>query len=636
MPGSSPCHRANVCGIVGAFHYRSGHPSRELVARQTELLRHRGPDDEGFWSDGDVAFGHRRLSIVGPGRSGHQPVRNEDGSCWAVFNGELYGWRDVRRALVSRGHRLRCTGDAELLLHLYEDHGDDFVDQLRGEFAFALFDCHRRRLLLVRDRVGVKPLYYHDDGKRVAFASELKALLLDPSVPRDVDERAILDYLTFQYVPAPRTIWRGVRKLLPGHRLVCDARGVHIEPYWTLPIERQIEASDDAIAEQLHFLLEEAVRLRLDAHTPIGAALSGGIDSSAVVALMSCVASGPVRTFSIGFGEPRFDELEHARLIARQFGTDHHEHVVEPRALDLLPQLIWGLDEPFADPSILPTYCLSRLASSSVKAILSGDGGDEAFAGYRTYAAAIRHERLLRMPGAVRRAIGAAASGLGPDHPLGRRIRRIPMSVLDRHLEAMSTFPPRELESLLGPRLLEVRRIEDPLAASRERHRRAAAEIGDVPALLHLDTHTYLADDVLRKVECASMLNSLEVRVPLLDHRVLEFVSRLPFRFKRRGETSKWILKRALKDLLPSATLARSKKGFTVPLEHWFGGRFGELARATLLDPRARRRGWLDHEQLERRVLAGPARDAQQVWSLVCLELWAQCHLDGEGARLAA
>jgi asparagine synthase (glutamine-hydrolysing) len=617
-----------MCGIVGAFHYRGGHASPELVARQTALLRHRGPDDQGVWSSADVAFGHRRLAIVGCGVSGHQPVCNEDGSCWLTFNGELYGWRQQRRELVARGHRMRGTSDAELALHLYEDHGEALLAQLRGEFAFAIFDRSRRRLLLARDRVGVKPLYYHDDGNRVVFASELKALLLDPSVPRDVDEEAILEYLTFQYVPAPRTIWKGVSKLPPGHRLICDAAGVRLEPYWEFPLGSDSALSEEDAADRLLELLEEAVRLRLDAHTSIGAALSGGIDSSSVVALMARVAPGRISTFSIGFTDAGFDELAEARAVASQFGTDHHEAVVEPRALDGLPHLIWGLDEPFADASILPTYYLARLASSKVKAIVSGDGGDETFAGYRTYRAAARHQRLGLIPRALRRWIGAGAARFHSRHSLGRRLRRVPMSVLDRHLEAMANFPPAELEPLLAPALRELHQRSDPFRASRECHARAARQIGEVPALLHLDAATYMADDVLKKVECAAMLNSLEVRVPLLDHRLLEFVARLPFHFKWRNGTSKWLLRRGMKDLLPERTLTRAKRGFTVPLERWFGGRFGQLVRETLLDPRARRRGWFDTQRIESLVRAGSARNTQQLWSLVCLELWAQSYLD--------
>ena len=554
---------------------------------------------------------------------------NEDGSCWLTLNGEIYDWRALRAALLARGHRVRGTGDAELLLHLYEEHGNALMPHLRGEFAFALFDRRARTLLLARDRVGVKPLYYHDDGHRLVFASEMKALLLDPSVPREVDEQAIIDFLAWQYVPGPGTIWKGVKKLPPGHILTCGADGCRLERYWTLPVSPDENVVEAEAPERLFGLLDDAVRVRLDADAPIGAALSGGIDSSTVVALMSRASARRVKTFCIGFAEEDFSELRHARAVARHLGTDHHELVVTPRALETLPRLVWGLDEPFADASILPTYYLSQMARSQVTVLISGDGGDETLAGYKTYPAALRHQSRGHLPALVRQMIGAASHGLPPAHPMGRRIRRIPMTVLERHLEAMTTFPPRELAPLLAPGLRSLLRARDPYAASREIHARAALEIGEVPALLNLDAETYMPDDVLKKVECASMLNSLEVRVPFLDHQVIEYVARLPFRFKWRDGVSKWILKQSMKALLPASTLRRAKKGFTVPLERWFGDGFDRLVRETLLDSRARRRGWLDTARVEHLVRnRSRGSSGQQLWSLVCLELWAQCYLD--------
>jgi asparagine synthase (glutamine-hydrolysing) len=618
-----------MCGICGVFHYREGQPDAALVERQDLVMRHRGPDDWDVWCEGPVALGHRRLSIVDLSPAGHQPMANEDGSLRVTYNGELYGWPEMRSLLAARGHRFHGHSDTEAVLHLYEEHGDALFEHLRGMFAFGLYDRPRRRLLLGRDRLGIKPLYWHDDGRRIAFASELKALALDPSVPREVDPRAVADYLTFQYVPSPGTIWKGVRKLPPGHLLVCDARGPRVERYWSLPDEPDPGHPAQYYRERLRALLAEAVRLRLVADVPLGAFLSGGIDSSAVVALMSQALAEPVKTFSIGFDEEEFSELEHARRVARHLGTDHREFVVRPQALELLPALVWQMDEPFADPSMIPTHYVSEIARREVTVALSGDGGDEAFGGYATYAWARGYAALDRIPRPLRRLAGRVP--LPPGSSLGRRLGRLSLDVADRHLEVMAFFRARELARVLAPAMLQAVADHDPFDAPRRIHAGAAARLGAVPALLYLDAMTYLSDDVLTKVDRTSMRHSLEVRVPLLDHKVLEFVARIPFEYKLRGGVSKWVLRESVKDLLPPETLARGKQGFAVPLERWFGGRFGSLAREVLLDPGVERRGWLDRRGIERLLRApGPLeeRQAKQMFALVCLELWARTYLD--------
>jgi len=627
-----------MCGICGVFHYRDDEADRALVERQHQSIAHRGPDDWDVWSEGPVALGHRRLSIVDLSPGGHQPMANEDGSLWVTYNGELYDWPEMKAVLAARGHRFRGASDTEATLHLYEEHGDEMLSHLRGMFAFGLYDRARRRLLLGRDRLGIKPLYWHDDGRRVAFASELKALMLDPAVPREIDEQAIADYLTFQYVPSPGTIWKGVHKLPPGHRLVCDASGPRVERYWSLPVEPDAGHSEEYYRERLRAILAEAVRLHLVADVPLGAFLSGGIDSSIVVALMSQAVPEPIRTFSIGFEEQDFSELEHARRVARHLGTDHREFVVRPRALELLPKLVWQMDEPFADASMIPTYYVSEMARREVKVVLSGDGGDEAHAGYSTYAWARGYAAADVIPRGLRRLAGPPARLLGSDHPLGRRLRRMSLDVVDRHLDVMSTFAPRELSGLLAPALRRRLAGHDPFDGARRHHARAAGLAGDVPALLYLDAMTYMVDDVLTKVDRTSMIHALEVRVPLLDHKVMEFVARIPFEYKLRGDVSKWILKECVKDLLPPETLARGKQGFGVPLERWFGGDFGRLAREVLLDPRARARGWLDARGVSRVLRDGGAREdrrARQAFALVCLELWAQTYVDRPRDQLA-
>lgn len=628
-----------MCGINGVFHYAGGAADAALLERQALAQRHRGPDDAGVWCEGPAGLAHRRLSIIDLSPAGRQPMPNEDDSLRVVYNGELYGWPALRERLAARGHRFIGHSDTEALLHLYEDHGTDMFRDLRGMFAFALYDRTRRRLLLARDRLGIKPLYWHDDGRRIVFASELKALMIDPSVPREIDEEALTAYLTFQYVPGPRTIWRGVRKLPPGHLLVCDADGIREEPYWTLPVAKPRAWTEEEARETLRAQLAEAVRLRMVADVPLGAFLSGGIDSSAVVALMCEASSGPVKTFSIGFEDEEASELEHARRVAQHLGTDHHTFVVRPDAMADLPRLVWQMDEPFADASMLPTWHVARMAREHVTVALSGDGGDEMYAGYSTYGWALQYGAADRVPAPLRRVAALPAGMLPGDDPLGRKLHRLGQNVVDRHLDVMAYFPPRELAALFAPELRARLDGFDPWTRARVRHAEMARALGDVPALLPLDATTYMVDDVLTKVDRTSMLCSLEVRVPLLDHVVIETVASMPFDFKLRGGVTKWILKAAVKDLLPPGTLARGKQGFGVPLERWFGRGFERLARETLLDPRALGRGWFAPRAVER-LLADrrtrPERLTRRLWALVCLELWAQAYLDRPREALGA
>jgi len=626
-----------VCGINGVFHYRGGAADLALVERQSNVMTHRGPDDRGLWSDGDVALAQRRLAIVDLSPAGHQPMPNEDESLWVTYNGEMYNWPELKPQLLARGHRLRGNSDTESLLHLYEDHDTGLFAHLRGMFAFALFDRKRRRLLLARDRFGVKPLFYHDDGTRIVFASELKSLLLDPSVPRDVDDHAVADYLTFQYVPGPRSIWKGIRKLPPAHFLVADANGVRLERYWSLPTDEDDGKPLEFYKERLLHQLQESVRIRLLSDVPLGAFLSGGIDSSVVVAMMARAMSEPVKTFTIGFEEQDFSEVEHARAVARHLGTDHHELIVRPQALELLPRLVWHMDEPFADASMIPSYYVSEMARRQVTVALSGDGGDETHGGYETYRWAQRYATMDVIPRPLRQAMAMPARFLPPDHPLGRKLQRLSMRVVDRHLDVESFFKPREMRDVLSPAARRAIAAYDPCAVMREIHS-AGSRFGDVRGLMYLDARTYMVDDVLVKVDRTSMMNSLEAREPLLDHVMLESVARIPMRYKLRGGVGKWLLREAVKDLLPPSILARGKQGFGVPLEHWFGDSFGTLAREVLLDGRARARGWLDPAGVERLLTRSAVRDehrTRQVWALVCLELWFQTYVDRPREALA-
>ncbi|MCE9627841.1 MAG: asparagine synthase (glutamine-hydrolyzing) [Candidatus Eisenbacteria bacterium] len=628
-----------MCGINGVFHYRGGQADAALVRAMALVQRHRGPDDAAVWAEGPVALGHRRLAIVDLSPGGRQPMANENGRVHVAFNGELYNWPEVMPQLAARGHTFRGRSDTEMLLHLWEEKQHELLADVRGMFAFALHDADRGMLMLARDRVGKKPLYWHDDGKRIVFASELKALMRDPSVPRDADARAIADYLTYQYVPSPGSILQGVNKLPAGHYLLCDANGPRVARYWELPTETTAHMSDEDAVAGLRERLTEAVRVRLMSDVPLGAFLSGGVDSSAVVALMAQVSSTRVKTFSIGFEDADFSELSHARAVAEHLGTDHHEQIVRPRALELMPRLVWGLDEPFADASMVPTFHVSEMARDHVTVALSGDGGDEAYAGYTTYAWARSYARVDVLPAFLRRLAALPAGLLPGDHPLGRRLRRMGMSVADRHLEVMSHFPTSERNAVLTRALRTSLGTHDPYAAARAIHAHAARGLGDVAALPALDVLTYMIDDVLVKVDRTSMMNSLETRAPLLDHHVLEWVARLPFEQKLRGATSKWVLREVVRPMLPPGILERPKQGFGVPLDRWFAGDFGRLAREVLLDRRCRERGWLEPAAVESLLAGDGLRNevrAKRVFTLVALELWAQCYLDRPREQTAA
>ena len=619
-----------MCGICGSFHYRDGAPDTELVRRQLAAMAHRGPDDSGVWADERAALGHARLAIRDLSPAGHQPMPNEDESLWLACNGEFYGAEPIRRELQSRGHRLRSASDSEIALHLYEDLGDDVLAQLRGMFAFALVDRGRRRLLLARDRLGKKPLYWHDDGRRVAFASELKALVLDAAVPRDVEPRAVAAYLALRYVPGPGTIWKGVQRLEPGHVLVADENGVRTRAFWRLPVApsagRAVREAD-AIAG-VRAMLEDSVRQRLVADVPVGAFLSGGMDSGAVVAIMARVMGVPVKTYTVAYAGLHDDENEAARALAAHLRTDHHEVVLGPDALGALPRLVWQMDEPFADPSMIPSHFVAARAKEDVTVALTGDGGDEVYAGYKTYPAAAKHARLALVPPPLRRAIASRASRWPEGHPARRRWARIGMSLLERHLDAMECFGERALPGVLAPGFAGAgaARVLEPL---RERYARHAAETDDLSALPRLDAETYLPDDVLHKVDRASMLHALEVRSPLLDHELVEHAVTLPMAMRLRNGVTKWALREAVADLMPPGHVKRPKQGFNPPLERWLRGAGAPLAAGVLRDPRTRGRGWIAPAVLERH--AGAQEDGAgtyRQWALVCLELWARTYVD--------
>ena len=621
-----------MCGIAGIVEVGGRGVDRALLTAMTTAQAHRGPDGDGFVCRGGVGLGHRRLAIIDL-VTGDQPMPNDDRTMWIVFNGEIYNYRELRTELEARGSRFRTQSDTEVILRAYEAYGADCVTRLRGMFAFAVLDERARQVFLARDRVGIKPLVYHWDGRRLLFASELKGILQAANVPRDLDLEALGEYLGYHYVAAPRTIFRAVRKLPPASTLTVslDGGAPRVARYWTLRFAPQPRVSEDEWIEGLKAQLAHAVRSHMISDVPIGAFLSGGLDSSTVVALMAQASSTPVRTFSIGFAETDFDELAYARQVAARYGTDHYELVVKPSALDVLPKLAWHFDEPFADSSAIPTYYVSKITREHVTVALSGDGGDENFAGYRRYARAQQlHERLDR--GMLRLAqplLRLAAGALPVGAPGQAYTGFLGAGEIGRYHRLMTYERSETLRHLLTSDLRGSVAAPGPAGFAR-----LVAELGApdyVSALQLIDIHTYLPEDILTKVDRASMAVSLESRVPLLDHVLMEYAATIPSSLKLREGQGKHILKRAMASSLPGDILTRRKMGFGVPLGEWFRGELRELVRDVLLSRVARERGMFRPAAIARLLDAHEAgrRDySARLWALVCLELWMGQWLD--------
>ncbi|HEX8091227.1 MAG TPA: asparagine synthase (glutamine-hydrolyzing) [Blastocatellia bacterium] len=635
-----------MCGIVGVAD-SSGRPVDEATLRgMCAAIIHRGPDDEGYFTGGpgtgsgsrsSAGLGMRRLAIIDLATGG-QPIHNEDRTAWVVLNGEIYNYPELRAELESRGHSFYTNSDTEAIVHAYEEYGLGTPSRLRGMFAFALWDVRRERLLVARDRVGKKPLLYSVAGGKLIFASEFQAMLRHPEVSRDIDFEALNNYLSFICVPAPMTAFRQVRKLEPGHLLIWENGEAKTERYWSLDFTKKIEVGEEEAGERAMDLLRDAVRVRLMSDVPLGAFLSGGIDSSAVVALMSQLSESRVKTFSIGFEEEDFSEVEHARRVAERFGTDHQEFIVRPNAAEVLPELVRHYGEPYGDSSAVPTYYLSKMTRRHVTVALSGDGGDESFAGYERYAAMRVGEQFDRMPRALReqvleRAIAALPQAAATRSRYGR-IRRL-LGVMgrgraDRYL-ALTCGLSEELKAeLCTPEFQARAQGAQPLAVVRPSFA-GNGEIDIVDRAMMADAANYLPNDLLVKVDIASMAASLEVRAPFLDHHVLEFAASLPARYKLRGLTTKYLLKRALKGVLPEENLTRRKMGFGVPVGHWFRGEMKGFLAETLLSERALGRGYFNQD-VTRRLIdehSGRRRDhSPQLWTLLMLELWHREFID--------
>ncbi len=646
-----------MCGITGAVWTDARLAIEpDVLARMTSVLAHRGPDDAGAYRSelrhrpgyGAVpgaALGLRRLSIIDVA-GGHQPLSNEDGSVWIVFNGEIYNHHELHRRLEGAGHRFRTASDTEAIVHLYEDEGLGFLDHLNGMFGLAIWDERYGRLVVARDRLGEKPLYYRHEAGRLAFASELKSLLEIPGIERQLDPQALDEYLTYQYVPHPRTILRGFAKLPPGHYGVFADDRWTVEPYWHVDFNRQLERPLADCAAELRELMTSAVRMRLESEVPLGAFLSGGVDSSLVVGLMQRLSAAPVKTFSIGFAESAYDETPYAREVAARLGTEHHEFIVEPRSAEVLSKLVWHYDEPFADSSAVPTYWVSKLSREHVTVALTGDGGDELFAGYLRYQAVRLAAALDRLPPLNRLAAARWWERLGrgrPPRSMLRRAGRLAEALRyppgRRYLELVSLFNEPARAALYSDAFLADLPDADPYAFLASAQRRCRLR-DRVTAASLADVLTYLPCDLLTKVDVASMATSLECRAPFLDHRVVELAAALPISYKLRGRRTKRILGEAFPELLPRQVTRRRKMGFAVPLAEWFRGELGTLARDVLLDPSTLARGYFRPGAVEGLLAehaASTADHGHRLWGLLFFELWHRQWLDaGRSSRPAA
>jgi asparagine synthase (glutamine-hydrolysing) len=632
-----------MCGIAGfvdSWRAPAGATAESdfaLVHGMCEVIRHRGPDDEGIHVEPGVGLGMRRLSIIDLS-TGQQPIHNEDRTVWLVFNGEIYNYRELRAELEAAGHRFYTHSDTETIVHAYEQWGEDVFRRLRGMFGIALWDRARQTLLLGRDRSGMKPLHYAERGGRLYFGSEIKSLVTAGAVERTIDLQALDHYLSFLYVPRDRSMFKGVRKLPPGHFLRWKNGRADVEAYWRIGASEPFHGSIDEAAVQLRTVLADAVRSHMISDVPLGAFLSGGVDSSAVVGLMAEASDRPVQTFSIGFDDPRVDELEHARVVARHFGTDHHEFVVRPDGLAILDRLVDHFDEPFADSSAIPTWYVSEIARQHVTVVLSGDGGDELFGGYERY---LPHRRVaqfdrLGVPGA--RQLAGAISRVLPHGATGRNfLRHVSRETDARYLESVAFFHYDEKAALYSREVLRALNgwnAETVLATHFDR-------FAGLPAhsrMMKFDFETYLPEDVLTKVDRMSMAHSIESRVPLLDNEVIDFAATLPASFKIHQGRRKHVLKEAVRDLLPPGILERRKQGFEIPLGGWFRGGLTDVFSDVLGSARTRQRGYFQPgfvDRIVREHLSGRRDHTLRLWQLLIFELWHRQHLDAPGSARA-
>jgi asparagine synthase (glutamine-hydrolysing) len=607
-----------------------------------DTIRHRGPDDEGTYFAPRIGLGHRRLSIIDLG-TGHQPLSNEDGSVWIVFNGEIYNYQELQKELKSKGHIFKTKSDTEVIVHLYEEYGESCIDRLRGMFAFAIWDAKQKTLFLARDRVGIKPLYYWKSHNSIVFASEIKAILVDPSVNRELDLGMIDRFLSFYFLPGEETLFKGIHKLLPGHYLVCRGDRVEIRQYWDLHFSESPISLKEAESRTLE-LLEESLQLHMISDVPVGFLLSGGVDSTAMLSFASGKTPFPLSSYTLGFSESVIaDERPYAKLAAERYGSDHHEMTISSKEfVDFMPKYVWHMEEPVCEPQAVALYYVSRMAKSYVKVLISGEGGDEAFAGYSLYRNILWLERIKRVIGPLNAVVGASLIGANRVFKSQKVAKYAPL--LDIPFDSYyysRTYHPLNYFN---------RKIHDAYSKDFIRHVDKNHSVGIakeflrncnggsfVNRMLYVDTKTSLPDDLLLKADKMTMANSLELRVPFLDHKLLEFAASLPSSFKVRRFTTKYLAKRALKGRLPKEILQRRKVGFPVPDDAWLRTELDPWVNEVLLDRRTLNRGYFERNCIER-IIAENKRSggalSKEILSLVTLELWHRAFLEQPAAKV--
>lgn len=620
-----------MCGICGLFRPEGLYPEdKEKVVLMTRTLIHRGPDEDGFYADEFIALGMRRLKIIDL-VTGRQPIANEDKTIWTIYNGEIFNFPQLREELEKRGHLFKTKSDTEVIVHLYEEEGPDFVHRLNGMFAIALWDKRNRRLCLYRDRLGIKPLHYSLLPDGLIFSSEIKSLL-EAGIDREIDFEALSEFFSFEFIPAPRTIFRQIHKLLPGHRLICQGHEVKIEKYWDVVFKPESPPrSEDEYAEEIHRRLREAVKMRLISDVPLGVFLSGGLDSSTVTALMKEVETSPIKTFAIGFREKSFNELHYARLVADYLKTDHHEFVVEPKLVtELIPQLMNYLDEPLADASVIPTYLISYLARKEVTVALAGDGGDELFAGYDTYKAYRLASYYRKIPGFINsplkwmvNLLPASSRRLSFEFKAKKFLLGIDYPPEIANYIWWGAYPPKEKAKLLSPQLQETIKADpyEPVAF----HLQSCQAQDTLDRIFYLDLKLYLQDDLLVKVDRMSMANSLEIRVPFLDYTFVEFAASIPNKLKLKGLETKYILKKAMAGHLPPEIFRRKKIGFDIPLGAWIRDDLKSFVLEVLSPPNLSRHGFFNQRYIEEKLkehLRGQHNHRQLLWPIIIFQFW--------------
>jgi asparagine synthase (glutamine-hydrolysing) len=620
-----------MCGIVGKLYFgRSGSVDEGLIEKMCSQIIHRGPDDKGIYVNNSIGLGMRRLSIIDL-EGGSQPLFNEDKSIVIVYNGETYNFLDLRESLKRRGHRFYTQTDTEVLVHAYEEYGLEFVNKLRGMFAFAIWDEHNKRLVIARDRMGQKPLYYKEENGTLWFCSEIRSMLADPLVERRVDLRSLDFYLTFNYVPSPLTIFHGIKKLPPGGILICEHGQIRLQEYWTIDNRERDLMDEQEYAQRLYDLLSESVKMRLISDVPLGAFLSGGIDSSIIVSLMAEHSSGPVKTFSIGFTESDFSELEFARLVAERFSTNHHEYIVSSDVQDLIPKLIWHYSEPVGDSSAIPTYYVSKMTRQSVTVALSGDGGDELFAGYGKYPLIQNIISKNYLDGFFRAIMTRFFLSRDLNLPVNSWPKRIQESIgyrfsSPKHRDFMwiTHFDSSFKKRLYTSRVLN--NIQKQQAWSYYNLKTNQSPNKDVLSQISfMDLACYLPDDLLIKVDIASMANSLEVRSPFLDHEFVEFAVSIPNYYKLYNGVTKYLLKKTFGSLIPKEILEREKMGFSIPIDKWFRTELHQFSREILLTQNEAINEYFDQDFLRHMIdahIAGTANHGAKLWLLINFVIW--------------